>query len=240
MEFLRKNEADYFQKSAVFGYTIHHKHYTSQFTKNFLEFATENGYFFDENVFSFADVRSRITLHYSRRQSYFKKKGAIVGYASRKVVSNAGIEEQPINSELKDSSKFGTVDFDAKDITATSAGVRPGRAMMPVESPIADGDDDNTDSSEKSPAANPKTAHHSSIKKQQADVQMGDSSKSGCDDADAEALPSASSGARRERAASDDEADEDIESKSIEAETDDDEDFDTKSDLSEADDAADY
>lgn len=60
-----------------------------------IELASEHGYIFDEDDFSFVTVRDRIRCYYKSYVQSLKKRGMIIGYAARKagLVSEKELEQ---------------------------------------------------------------------------------------------------------------------------------------------------
>jgi len=81
--FLVANRGEYLRHSAL-NYTMQQKNYNNRLTERLLEIASENGYIFDEDVFSFVTVRDRIRCYFKSYVQSRKKRGVIIGYAARR------------------------------------------------------------------------------------------------------------------------------------------------------------
>jgi len=81
--FLVANRGEYLRHSAL-NYTMQQKNYNNRLTERLLELASENGYIFDEEVFSFVTVRDRIRCYFKSYVQSRKKRGVIIGYAARR------------------------------------------------------------------------------------------------------------------------------------------------------------
>lgn len=81
--FLIANRGEYLRHSAL-NYTMQQKNYNNRLTERLLELASENGYIFDEEAFSFVTVRDRIRCYFKSYVQSRKKRGVIIGYAARR------------------------------------------------------------------------------------------------------------------------------------------------------------
>merc|ERR1719223_94910 len=97
--FLIANRDEYLRHSAM-NYTVQQKQYNNRLTERLLEVATENGYVFDNEEFSFVTVRDRIRCYFKSYVQSSRKRGIIIGYAARRaglvsekeIQRSAGIE----------------------------------------------------------------------------------------------------------------------------------------------------
>jgi hypothetical protein len=92
--FLVANREEYLRHSAM-NYTTQQKQYNNRLTERLLELASENGYVFDEEDFSFVTVRDRIRCYFKSYVQSSRKRGIIIGYAARRagLVSEKELEE---------------------------------------------------------------------------------------------------------------------------------------------------
>ena len=77
------NREEYLRHSAL-NYTVQQKQYNNRLTDELLELATQNGYIFDTNDFSYVTVRDRIRCYFKSYVQSAKKRGVLMGYAARK------------------------------------------------------------------------------------------------------------------------------------------------------------
>ena len=82
-DFLIANREEYLRHSAM-NYTMQQKEYNNRLTERLLQLASDCGYIFDEECFSFVSVRDRIRCYFKSYVQSKKKRGMIVGYAARK------------------------------------------------------------------------------------------------------------------------------------------------------------
>ena len=66
------------------NYTSQQKEYNNRLTERLLELATDCGYVFDEESFSFVSIRDRIRCYFKSYVQSKKKRGLILGYAARR------------------------------------------------------------------------------------------------------------------------------------------------------------
>lgn len=78
------NREEYLRHSAL-NYTAKQKQYNNNLTEKLLKVAAENGYAFDDEVFSFVTVRDRIRCYFKSYVQSSKKRGVAMGYAAMKV-----------------------------------------------------------------------------------------------------------------------------------------------------------
>ena len=81
--FLVANREEYLRHSAL-NYTVQQKQYNNRLTDELLELATQHGYIFDTNDFSYVTVRDRIRCYFKSYVQSAKKRGVLMGYAARK------------------------------------------------------------------------------------------------------------------------------------------------------------
>jgi hypothetical protein len=81
--FLVARREDYLRYSAL-NYTVQQKHFNNNLTERLLEIATQYGYLFDTQDFTFVTVRDRIRCFYKSFVQSQKKRGFLMGYAARK------------------------------------------------------------------------------------------------------------------------------------------------------------
>jgi len=81
--FLVANREEYLRHSAL-NYTVQQKQYNNRLTDELLELATQHGYLFDTNDFSYVTVRDRIRCYFKSYVQSAKKRGILMGYAARK------------------------------------------------------------------------------------------------------------------------------------------------------------
>ena len=81
--FLIVNREEYLRHSAL-NYTMQQKQYNNRLTERLLELASDTGYVFDQDDFSFSTVRDRIRCYFKSYVQSRKKRGEIIGYAARK------------------------------------------------------------------------------------------------------------------------------------------------------------
>lgn len=96
--FLIANREEYLRHSAM-NYTTQQKQYNNRLTERLLELASDNGYVFDEEEFSFVTVRDRIRCYFKSYVQSSRKRGIIIGYAARR----AGLVSE---KELKESAEI--------------------------------------------------------------------------------------------------------------------------------------
>jgi hypothetical protein len=60
------------------------KQYNNRLTERLIELASECGYVFDQNSFTFVSIRDRIRCYFKSYVQSRKKRGVIIGYAARK------------------------------------------------------------------------------------------------------------------------------------------------------------
>jgi len=91
--FLIANREEYLRHSTL-NYTVQQKKYNNHLTVQMIELATQHGYMFDDNDFSFVTIRDRIRCYYKSYVQSLKKRGVLAGYAARKagLVSDNDIE----------------------------------------------------------------------------------------------------------------------------------------------------
>lgn len=89
--FLIENREEYLRHSAL-NYTMQQKQYNNHLTERLIELATECGYEFDDEVFTFVTIRDRIRCYFKSYVQSRKKRGVIIGYAARKAGLLAGKE----------------------------------------------------------------------------------------------------------------------------------------------------
>ena len=77
------NREEYLRHSAL-NYTVQQKQYNNRLTDELLELATQHGYLFDTNDFSYVTVRDRIRCYFKSYVQSAKKRGVLMGYAARK------------------------------------------------------------------------------------------------------------------------------------------------------------
>ncbi len=82
-DFLIANREEYLRHSAM-NYTSQQKEYNNRLTERLLELATDCGYVFDEESFSFVSIRDRIRCYFKSYVQSKKKRGLILGYAARR------------------------------------------------------------------------------------------------------------------------------------------------------------
>lgn len=82
-DFLIANREEYLRHSAM-NYTMQQKEYNNRLTERLLDLASECGYIFDEEAFSFVSVRDRIRCYFKSYVQSRKKRGVIIGYAARR------------------------------------------------------------------------------------------------------------------------------------------------------------
>ena len=82
-EFLIANREEYLRHSAM-NYTMQQKEYNNRLTERLLELASDCGYIFDEESFSFVSIRDRIRCYFKSYVQSKKKRGLILGYAARR------------------------------------------------------------------------------------------------------------------------------------------------------------
>jgi hypothetical protein len=82
-DFLIANREEYLRHSAM-NYTMQQKEYNNRLTERLLELASECGYIFDEESFSFVSIRDRIRCYFKSYVQSKKKRGLILGYAARR------------------------------------------------------------------------------------------------------------------------------------------------------------
>lgn len=82
-DFLIANREEYLRHSAM-NYTMQQKEYNNRLTERLLELASESGYVFDEESFSFVSIRDRIRCYFKSYVQSKKKRGLILGYAARR------------------------------------------------------------------------------------------------------------------------------------------------------------
>jgi hypothetical protein len=81
--FLVANREEYLRHSAL-NYTVQQKQYNNRLTDELLEIATQHGYLFDTNDFSYVTVRDRIRCYFKSYVQSAKKRGILMGYVARK------------------------------------------------------------------------------------------------------------------------------------------------------------
>lgn len=81
--FLIANREEYLRHSAL-NYTMEQKQYNNRLTERLIELASECGYVFDQNSFTFVSIRDRIRCYFKSYVQSRKKRGVIIGYAARK------------------------------------------------------------------------------------------------------------------------------------------------------------
>lgn len=89
--FLIENREEYLRHSAL-NYTMQQKQYNNRLTERLIEVATQFGYAFDEEAFTFVTIRDRIRCYFKSYVQSRKKRGVIIGYAARKAGLLAGKE----------------------------------------------------------------------------------------------------------------------------------------------------
>lgn len=82
-DFLIANREEYLRHSAM-NYTMQQKEYNNRLTERLLTLASECGYIFDEECFSFVAIRDRIRCYFKSYVQSKKKRGLILGYAARR------------------------------------------------------------------------------------------------------------------------------------------------------------
>lgn len=82
-DFLIANREEYLRHSAM-NYTSQQKEYNNRLTERLLELASDCGYVFDEESFSFVSIRDRIRCYFKSYVQSKKKRGLILGYAARR------------------------------------------------------------------------------------------------------------------------------------------------------------
>jgi hypothetical protein len=82
-KFLIANREEYLRHSAL-NYTMQQKQYNNTLTERLVDLATECGYVFDEQSFTFVTIRDRIRCYFKSYVQSRKKRGVIIGYAARK------------------------------------------------------------------------------------------------------------------------------------------------------------
>jgi len=92
--FLIANREEYLRHSAM-NYTMQQKEYNNRLTERLLELASECGYVFDEESFSFVSIRDRIRCYFKSYVQSKKKRGLILGYAARRkgLITEAELEK---------------------------------------------------------------------------------------------------------------------------------------------------
>lgn len=93
-DFLIANREEYLRHSAM-NYTMQQKEYNNRLTERLLELASDSGYVFDEESFSFVAIRDRIRCYFKSYVQSKKKRGLILGYAARRkgLISEAELEK---------------------------------------------------------------------------------------------------------------------------------------------------
>lgn len=81
--FLVANREEYLRHSAL-NYTMEQKQYNNRLTERLIELASECGYAFDQDSFTFVSIRDRIRCYFKSYVQSRKKRGVIIGYAARK------------------------------------------------------------------------------------------------------------------------------------------------------------
>eukprot|EP00593_Proboscia_inermis_P010953 CAMPEP_0171324508 /NCGR_PEP_ID=MMETSP0816-20121228/116228_1 /TAXON_ID=420281 /ORGANISM="Proboscia inermis, Strain CCAP1064/1" /LENGTH=380 /DNA_ID=CAMNT_0011823453 /DNA_START=590 /DNA_END=1732 /DNA_ORIENTATION=+ len=81
--FLVANREEYLRHSTL-NYTLKQKQYNNKLTERLLKLAAETGYVFDSEAFDFVTVRDRIRCYFKSYVQSNKKRGVIIGYATRK------------------------------------------------------------------------------------------------------------------------------------------------------------
>lgn len=82
-DFLIANREEYLRHSAM-NYTMQQKEYNNRLTERLLQLASDCGYVFDEECFSFVSIRDRIRCYFKSYVQSKKKRGLILGYAARR------------------------------------------------------------------------------------------------------------------------------------------------------------
>lgn len=100
--FLIENREEYLRHSAL-NYTMQQKQYNNRLTERLIDLATNCGYAFDPDSFTFVTIRDRIRCYFKSYVQSRKKRGVIIGYAARKA-GLLGVKEL----EKKASSGTGT------------------------------------------------------------------------------------------------------------------------------------
>jgi hypothetical protein len=95
--FLIANREEYLRHSAL-NYTMQQKQYNNRLTERLVDLATECGYVFDSNVFTFVTIRDRIRCYFKSYVQSRKKRGVIIGYAARKagLLSDKELEKSAV------------------------------------------------------------------------------------------------------------------------------------------------
>lgn len=81
--FLIANREEYLRHSAL-NYTMEQKQYNNKLTERLIELASECGYMFDQDTFTFVSIRDRIRCYFKSYVQSRKKRGVIIGYAAKK------------------------------------------------------------------------------------------------------------------------------------------------------------
>lgn len=103
--FLIANREEYLRHSAL-NYTMEQKQYNNRLTERLIELASECGYVFDQDSFTFVSIRDRIRCYFKSYVQSRKKRGVIIGYAARK----AGLlDEKQLEKNAGSKAKIITV-----------------------------------------------------------------------------------------------------------------------------------
>jgi len=104
-EFLIANREEYLRHSAL-NYTMEQKQYNNRLTERLIELASECGYVFDQDSFTFVSIRDRIRCYFKSYVQSRKKRGVIIGYAAKK----AGLlDEQKLEKNSGSKAKIVSV-----------------------------------------------------------------------------------------------------------------------------------
>lgn len=82
-DFLIANREEYLRHSTL-NYTLQQKKYNNMLTEQMIQLASQHGYVFDHDGFSFVTVRDRIRCYYKSYVQSLKKRGIVCGYAAKK------------------------------------------------------------------------------------------------------------------------------------------------------------
>ena len=82
-DFLIANREEYLRHSML-NYTLQQKNYNNMLTEQMIQLASQHGYVFDHDEFSFVTVRDRIRCYYKSYVQSLKKRGIVCGYAAKK------------------------------------------------------------------------------------------------------------------------------------------------------------
>mmetsp|Transcript_11514 Transcript_11514/g.17277 ORF Transcript_11514/g.17277 Transcript_11514/m.17277 type:complete len:300 (+) Transcript_11514:171-1070(+) len=82
-DFLIANREEYLRHSTL-NYTLQQKKYNNMLTEQMIQLASQHGYVFDQDEFSFVTVRDRIRCYYKSYVQSLKKRGIVCGYAAKK------------------------------------------------------------------------------------------------------------------------------------------------------------